>query len=455
MSTPPRTTRILALLAMLTATLYGLLIIGYPVSLIQGEWPLSSLLIAKLTSVQFITVDDQTLRQVTLNYTRGFGSISAHTMLGGLALTACALQFFPALRRRWPRVHRAVGMTAAVSTLASMLGALWFLSITPASDNVSGQAFAAGLWMLALSTLFALGMAMASIRRREVRAHMGWMALLMASLMTAPLLRMEDIILGRLLPLNIVQANAGLAAMLMPQTVLLMAWWMNRVGRLDMPLLPAQASITPGAWRAATWLGVATVIHEGLLAPWGVDALAHWRSGAERLPAIAGLWAVASAALLPRLRTALPAVMRGAPLSADTLALMATAGWGALLIAIQLMPAGRIPQDLHQLEKLFFWATFGASNLLYALAGLLGRGRQDRVQANWRTMGIMNAFVPAAWLPYGLGLACTGWPAGAVTSAALSLSWGFFAWHGFMSAFGLPVPGVKTAPAPQAGESLA
>lgn len=454
MTTPPRSTRLLALLALCTAALFGLIVIGYPVSLAMGRWPLSSQLLLKLTSPSFITVDEHTMKQVMLNYTRGFAGIGLHTMLGGLALTACAWQFFPALRRRWPRLHRVVGMVAAGSTTASMLGAIWYLSITPATDNISGPAFAAALWMLALTTLFALGMAIGSIRRREIRAHMGWMALLTASLMTAPLLRIEDVIVAHLLPLNVAQANAAISTLLMPQAVLLMAWWMQSIGRLDLPLLPARPSMAPGMLRGMVWLGVATVVHEGLLAPWGLDALAHWRGTQERLPAIAALWALATAALLPRLRTELPTVLHGEAMRPAALALMATAGWGALLIALRMLPDGHLPQALHQLEKLFFWTAFGASNLLYALAGMLRR-EPGRVQANWRTLGLMNALAPAAWLPYGLALAWTGWPAGAVTTAALSLGWGMLAWHGFMTAFGLPVPGVKTAPAPQEKASLA
>jgi hypothetical protein len=201
------------------------------------------------------------------------------------------------------------------------------------------------------------------------------------------------------------------------------------------------------------WLGVATAAHEGLLAPWGLDLLSHWRGDAERLPGMAGLWALATAALLPRLRTELPEVLRGIPVRIESLALMAAAGLGALLIALHWIPGGKLPADIHQMEKAFFWAAFGAANVLFALAGLIWRG-QDPVQANWRAIGLMNAFTPAVWLPYGLALAWTGWSPAAITSAALSLGWGMTAWHGFMTAFGLPQPGVN-AKAARAGESLA
>lgn len=447
-TTPPRSVRALALLALLVAALFGLASLAYPINMLQGQWPLVSQLMAALVSRDFVMGDPQTMQQVIHNYTRGFLGISAHTALGGLALSACTLQFIPGLRRRRPRVHRAVGMVAVASTTGAMIGAMAYLWITPAVDTVSGAAFAAALWLQAVTTLLALGLAVASIRRREIRAHMGWMALMMASLMTAPLLRVGDVIVGWLLPLNLTQATAGLAVILMPQAVLLMAWWMQRVGRLDMPLLPPQLSMLPAALRALVWLGVGTVLHEGLLAPWGLDALAHWRGAEVRLPGIAGIWAVSSALLLPSLLGELPEVLRGRPMQARTLLLMAVTACGALLIAGQIQG-----QSLNQIGHRFYWAAFGACSLAWSLAGMLWRGG-GRVQTNWRVLGLMNALTPAAWLPYALGLAFTGWPADTITTGVLTLSWGFFAWHGFVTAFGLPMPGVP-ATTPQTGESMA
>lgn len=445
---PPTLARLLAMLALLVAALFGLASMVYPINMLQGQWPLVSQLMASLLSRDFVIGDPQTMQQVMHNYTRGFLGISAHTALGGLALSACTLQFIPSLRRRHPRVHRAVGMVAVASTAGAMVGAMAYLWITPAVDTVSGAAFAAALWLQAVTTLLALGLAVASIRRREIRAHMGWMALMMASLMTAPLLRIGDVIVGWLLPLNLTQTTAGLAVILMPQAVLLMAWWMQRVGRLDMPLLPPQLSMLPAALRVLVWMGVATVLHEGLLAPWGLDALAHWRGAEVRLPGIAGIWAVGTALLLPSLLHDLPEVLRGRPMQARTLLLMATAGCGALLIAGQIQG-----HSLNQIGQRFYWAAFGACGLAWSVASMLWRGH-SRVQTNWRILGLMNGLTPAVWLPYALGLALTGWPADTITTGVLTLSWGFFAWHGFATAFGLPMPGVP-ATTPQTSESMA
>jgi Predicted membrane protein (DUF2306) len=445
---PPTPVRLLALLTLLVAALFGLASLVYPINMLQGQWPLVSRLMAALVSRDFVMGDPQTMQQVIHNYTRGVLGISAHTALGGLALSACTLQFIPSLRRRHPRVHRAVGLVAVASTVGAMIGAMTYLWITPAAETVSGAAFAAALWLQAVTTLLSLGLAVASIRRREIRAHMGWMALMMASLMTAPLLRIGDVIVGWLLPLNLTQTTAGLAVILMPQAVLLMAWWMQRVGRLDLPLLPPQLSMLPSALRVLAWMGVATVLHEGLLAPWGLDALAHWRGAEVRQPGIAGIWAVSSALLLPSLLHDLPEVLRGRPMQARTLLLMASAACGALLIAGQIQGHG-----LNQIGHRFYWAAFGACSLAWSLAGMLWRGH-SRVQTSWRILGLMNGLTPAVWLPYALGLALTGWPADTITTGVLTLSWGFFAWHGFATAFGLPMPGVP-ATTPQTGESMA
>ncbi|MBI5926253.1 MAG: DUF2306 domain-containing protein [Aquabacterium sp.] len=449
MRTPPSgTARTLAALTLLLAAVFGLMSLSYPISMLLGQWSLVSQMTAALVSPDFVMGDPKTLQQVIHNYTRGFLGISAHTTLGGLALSACTLQFLPGLRRRYPRLHRGVGMVAVASTVGAMIGAMAYLWITPAADAVSGQAFAAALWLQAATTLLALGLAVSSIRRREIRAHMGWMALMMASLLTAPMLRLEDVMVGWMLPLNLTQANAGLAVTLMPQAVWVMAWWMQGVGSTDMPLLPPQPSLPATALRALVWLGMATVLHEGLLAPWGLDALAHWRGADVRLPAVSGLWALSTAALLPALLKELPDVLQGHPMRARTLLLMSAAACGALLIAGQIKG-----QSLNHIGHRFYWVAFGLSTLVWSMAGMVWRDK-NRAQTNWRILGLMNGLTPTVWLPFALTLGLTGWSAATITTGVVTLSWGMFAWHGFVTAFGMPMPGVP-ATTPQTGESLA
>jgi len=446
---PHRAVVVISLLGLLTAALYGLISLNYPWHILRQELSLSNQLLVALVSRDFVLGDTSIGLAALRNYTRAFAGISMHTVLGGLSLCLCALQFIPALRRRAPALHRAVGKLAVLSICAAMVGAMVYLGITPAHEVFSGEPFAVALWVQAVSTLMTLGLAIKAIRERHIRAHMGWMALLFAGLLTAPLLRIEYIAVGHLLPhLNIAQANAGLAVILFPQVVWLMAWWMLYVGRTDLPLLTPHPTLHWPALRIMGWLGAATVLHEGLLAPWGLDGLSPWRTAAERLPVLAGLWALASALLLPRIHAELRAVLRQQAIGHTTLWLGVAASMGALLTASQL-PAG----DYNQIGRQFYWAGAGIMGLLISVSGMVWR-QTGPAHTPVRVLSLMSWLMPAMWAPMAWALSWTGWPAGAVLTATLTLCAGLFAWHGFASAFGLPMPGVP-APTPQTGETAA
>lgn len=429
----------LSLLALLIAALYGLMSMSHVWSLVHQQLTLSNQLLIKLASRDFVLGDLNVGLVALRNYSRAFAGISLHTFLAGMGLTLCTLQFIPSLRRRWPKVHRVIGLFAALAVVGGMAGAMAYLYVTPAHDVFSGEPFEAALWVQAMTTLFALGMAIQAIRARQVRIHMGWMALLFASLLTAPLLRIEFAIAGNWLPYNIAQANAGLAVILFPQAVLIMSWWMQHIGRHDVPLLPPQLSLPLPALRVLAWLGVATALHEGLLAPLGLDLIATWRSPAERLPLIAACWAVSTSLLLPRLVHELPAILQGRALRYSTLVLMALAATGAMLIGRQLPD-----QDYHQIGRLFFWMGLGVLGWGLSLAGLIWR-QEGTTLTPWRILSVMSWFTPAMWLPMALSLAFTGWSSSAIHTSTLTLSLGLFAWHGFVSAFGLPMPGVPAS----------
>lgn len=438
----PRRTRprpasvMLATLILLIATVYGLTAISYPISLIRQEVPISTRWIMQAVSSDFLMGDAAAVRQVVINYTRGFAGIGAHTLFGGLALTLCALQFIAPLRRFSPRLHRALGWSAAISIGLAMSGAMGYLWVTPAQDGPSGEPFAAALWVQSITTLMALGLAIRSARQRDYRAHMGWMTLLMASLLSAPMLRLESVIVGRLLPLNGFQANAGLAVILMPQVVWLMAWWMRRIGQLDLPLLRPRLTLSMPAIQTLAAMGTLVVLHEGILAPWDVDALAHWRTADTLLPAMAAPWALSTAVLLWHLPGELQHVQSGRPIRMRVLALLAASAVGAWL----LVSAPQVHSPVNLVGRQFYWATYAASTVLLVAGGLLQR-QTSPAQVPWRTMVLTNALLPGLCLPFGLALALTGWSLSAIQTSALTLSWGFVAWHGFASAYGLALPG--------------
>jgi uncharacterized membrane protein YozB (DUF420 family) len=440
---PGRAARAISLFALLIVALYALINLSYPWRLTHQDPSLINLILARLVSHDFVFGDASIVAQATRNYERAFAGISTHTLLGALGLMLCTLQFIPALRRRAPRVHRAVGAVAALSVLAAMIGAMAYLYKTPAREVFSGEPFAAALWVQAISTLYSLGLAMHNIRQRNIRAHMGWMALLFTSLLTAPLLRIEYTVVGNWLPYNIAQANAGVAITLFPQAILLATWWMTRIGRRDISLLSPNPSMAWSAWRVLGWLGAATALHEGVLAPLGLDALAPWRTAAERLPLIAGLWGVSAALLMPRLTSAMQSAMWGQAIDRPTLGLGLVSSIGALLIASQ-SPS----QDYNQIGRLFFWGSWGTLGVIMAGAGLLWR-REDGQLSPWRVLTLAAWLTPAMWLPVGLALSWTGWPTSAIQTATFTICYGLLRpW------IGLPLPGVPAAQT-QAGQSRA
>jgi hypothetical protein len=436
------------LILLLGAALFGLASLTAPVSMMLGQIPLSAQLMALATSMDYVMGDAATMAQVTHNYTQAFGAIAPHMALGGLAMFLCSLQFIPVLRRRWPRLHRTIGKAAMWAIVTAMVGAIGYLAMTPAGEVFSGEAFAAALWVQAVSTLACLWLAIQAIRAKQYQAHMGWMALLFAILLTAPLMRLEQTVLGALTPWTLSQVTAGLSALLLPQTIWPMALWMHTAGRKDMPLLRPTPMFAPTPLRVLAWMAAATALHEACLVPFGLDLLAHWRPASSRLPAIAALWGLASTLMLPGLPRTLHDVMQGRPPGRAQLGLGLAASLGALLIAIHL-PL----RDNHGFTASFYWAGAGMLGLGVSAAGLLDR-RHGATHAALRALAATSWLVPAAWAPMAWALSWTGWSGPAVMASTYVLSAGFFAWHGFASAFGLPMSGFsRPAPRPEAARA--
>ncbi|GAA4087739.1 DUF2306 domain-containing protein [Nocardioides kongjuensis] len=120
-----------------------------------------------------------------------------HTSAGALALALAVLQYSARLRRV-PGVHRWTGRTYLLLTGVSMAAAYAFLVAAPQIDYFGGSAFDLQLWVLASSTLASAGLALVAIRRRDVVSHRAWIGMNIAFMLTAPLLRVLWIGLGRL-----------------------------------------------------------------------------------------------------------------------------------------------------------------------------------------------------------------------------------------------------------------
>lgn len=130
------------------------------------------------------------------DYTHQRWAMLVHTGAGGLALVLTVLQFSARLRRARPGLHRRTGRVALVLVAVSMAAATLFLLRAPVVEHYNGAGFDAQLWLLAAGTLTAAACALAAIRLGRVAAHQAWAAMLLAMLMTAPLLRVSWMVLG-------------------------------------------------------------------------------------------------------------------------------------------------------------------------------------------------------------------------------------------------------------------
>lgn len=133
----------------------------------------------------------------TADYTQHRWVMLAHTGLGGLALLLAFFQFSPQIRRRWISVHRWTGRVYLPLMTVSMLMAIVFLSLADIIRIDGGRAFDLQLWGLAVGTLATGWIAFAAIRAKDVVAHQAWMAMNLSLMLTAPLLRVGWIAMGR------------------------------------------------------------------------------------------------------------------------------------------------------------------------------------------------------------------------------------------------------------------
>lgn len=127
-------------------------------------------------------------------------TLSLHSLLGGICMTIGGLQFWPAFRRRYPRWHRAAGVTYIVTAQAAMIMAMVFLVRTPLRELYDTLTFSVGLWYLALGVTLSLWLSIYHLSRREIAQHQVYMAISYALLLTAPFTRVYWAGAGMLFP---------------------------------------------------------------------------------------------------------------------------------------------------------------------------------------------------------------------------------------------------------------
>ncbi|PSK93724.1 putative membrane protein [Murinocardiopsis flavida] len=113
-----------------------------------------------------------------------FFYVTAHALPGSLLLLLGPAQFVPALRSRYPKVHRVVGRVYMVSVVLAAVAAV--LSATFSMSGISAQV---AFYLLAAAWVYSLVKAFLAIRRGQVRLHRVWMIRNYALSFAAVLLR--------------------------------------------------------------------------------------------------------------------------------------------------------------------------------------------------------------------------------------------------------------------------
>ncbi len=153
-----------------------------------GVMSLLALLMAMLAS-RYLTLDPAVYfpqqRAVYMAHTAG---ILMHIVGGIAALLLGPLQFVPAVRRRWPRLHRTTGRVYLAGVALGGLGGLYMARLA-----FGGLPARTGFALLAVAWLAASAMAYLRIRQGNTSRHREWMIRSYALSFAAPMLRLEQV----------------------------------------------------------------------------------------------------------------------------------------------------------------------------------------------------------------------------------------------------------------------
>lgn len=122
--------------------------------------------------------------------------LALHNVLGGFCMLFGAIQFWPAMRRSYPRWHRAFGMSYVIGAQVAMVAAASYLLLTPVDKIYDQMTFWVLLWAMALGVTVTLWLAMYHLWRGEIAQHQGYMCLNYGLLLTAPVLRLAWVGMG-------------------------------------------------------------------------------------------------------------------------------------------------------------------------------------------------------------------------------------------------------------------
>ncbi len=319
--------------------------------------------------------------QILSQYYAKSGRIVLHIALGGVVVGIGISQFIPALRRSRPALHRRLGIVVASAMALSMAGAIAYLVSARLDSIFSGPTFYMFLWGLALLALFTLLQAGLAIASRDFRSHMVWMGACFATFMTAPLLRMDWVLLGLWAPMSLQRANAAIAPMVLVQALLLVLLWLSLIGDKDLPARKPAGT----AWLETRWprwvlqvMALMTVI---------VALLA-----VTVLPTSAWLWALPTAWAAWHSLDAWEDWTHGFAPQPSFLLALALSGCAAIWVGFDIAT-----QTLDGFTWAFFWKCLGALQLLALL--LAARIVPNSLGRNaWGAFSLFVLWAPA-WMP--------------------------------------------------------
>ncbi|MGB0865070.1 MAG: DUF2306 domain-containing protein [Granulosicoccaceae bacterium] len=145
-----------------------------------------------------------------------------HVVLASIALALGTLQFFTAVRRRWPAVHRWLGRLYAVGVLLGGVAGFWI-----AFGSSGGPVAAAGFALLAICWIVITAIAVNHIWRGRVAEHRRWMIRSFALTFAGVSLRLQLLGFG-FAGVGYDEASVVLAWSCWVPNLLMVEWWFRR-----------------------------------------------------------------------------------------------------------------------------------------------------------------------------------------------------------------------------------
>ena len=145
-----------------------------------------------------------------------------HVLSAVFCMLFGGLQFWPQFRKRFMRAHRVIGKIYLVTVPVTVVLSLLYLALTPPHYIYDHLVAWIALWVFGGLALLSVTMAILALKARRVYEHQAWMALSFGSLLVAPMLRWDWVLLGRLFP-AIDQQTLNLVTMglMLPQCLLI------------------------------------------------------------------------------------------------------------------------------------------------------------------------------------------------------------------------------------------